>query len=293
MLAADISDELASLRFPLYATPKLDGVRALVFPGTGLLSRSMKPIPNLFTQAMFGTDPDLAGLDGELIVGSPTAADVYRKTNSAVSRKEGAEQVSFHVFDRYDMPSADYTFRRESVAIAVDNSFTPDIVVVPSKYCYEMEDLDNAEAEFLEQGYEGVILRNPESLYKNGRSTCKEQGMLKLKRFEDSEAVILSMEEEMENRNEAKQNELGQTARSAHKENLVGKNRMGALVVRDVKSGVEFKCGTGFTAADRTMFWSDRDGSTGKTIKYKFFPIGVKDKPRHPTYVGMREEWDT
>jgi DNA ligase 1 len=45
MLAVDCGD-VNALRFPLFASPKLDGVRAVVMNG-GLMSRSLKPIPNV------------------------------------------------------------------------------------------------------------------------------------------------------------------------------------------------------------------------------------------------------
>ena len=54
------------------------------------------------------------------------------------------------------------------------------------------------------------------------------------------------------------------------------------------ESGVEFNIGTGFTAEDRRYWWNFRNGMGLVVIKYKFFPIGVKDKPRHPVYLGLR-----
>lgn len=111
--------------------------------------------------------------------------------------------------------------------------------------------------------------------------------MLKLKRFEDSEAEVLGIEEEMHNANTAETNELGRTKRSTAKAGLVGKGTMGALIVRDVKTGVEFNIGSGFTAHDRTEAWKP-----GELVKYKFFPVGVKDKPRHPVFLGRRSKLD-
>lgn len=291
MLAADISDDLDKLRFPCFATPKLDGVRALIFPD-GVYSRSMKKIPNEQVQRRFGQDPDLVGLDGELIVGDPTAKDVYRKTNSIVSRLDDATPVCFHVFDDYSLEKWGYADRCIVAQRTINSTFTPDVIGVPRAHCLSMDELDGVEANYLSAGYEGVIIRAPEGLYKQGRSTVNEQGMLKLKRFVDSEAVIEGMEEELHNANEAKVNELGHTERSSHKANLVGKGTMGALQVRDLKSCVNFKIGTGFTAEDRETFWRNKDHYIGKVVKYKSFAIGVKDKPRHPTYLGMREGWD-
>lgn len=299
MLAADISDQLDKIRFPVYATPKLDGVRALVFPD-GVYSRSMKKIPNFHVQLAFGRD-DLVGLDGELIVGYPTAKDVYRRTQSAVARVEGEPRVSFYVFDNYNCEEpAQY---RNRLRLYTDPGVwgVTGIVRVEARRCDTEAELLLAEAEFLNEGYEGLILRSPDGLYKNGRSTVKEQGMLKLKRFTDGEAEIIGIEEEMHNGNEATTNELGRTERSSHKENLTGKGRMGALIVRDLQTKVEFKIGTGFTADDRVKFYAYLHDSesgkihfkcVGKVVKYKHFAIGAKDKPRHPTYVGLREGWD-
>jgi len=295
MLAADITDDLDKLRFPCYATPKLDGIRALIFPD-GVRSRSLKAIPHAITQGAF-REPELVGLDGELIVGSPTAPDVYRRTQSTVSTKDHPDIAKLYVFDAYDPISHEmwsYSERRDYFRESVLDACNQHVVIVPSLKCVDMDELLEAEAGFLNAGYEGLITRCPQALYKYGRSTIKEQGMLKLKRFVDGEAEIIAMEEELHNANEAKTNQLGRTERSSHKANLHGKGSMGALVVRDLVSKVEFRIGTGFTADDRNSFWRERDTHLHRNtvVKYKHFAHGAKDKPRHPKYVGLREEFD-
>jgi DNA ligase-1 len=143
------------------------------------------------------------------------------------------------------------------------------------------------EAAMLEAGYEGLILRDPLSPYKYGRASMKQGWMLKLKRFQDDEAEIIGVQEMMHNANEAKRDELGRTKRSSAKAGLVGTGLMGALHVRDLKSGVEFYVGTGFDDEDRAKEWK-----LGSIIKYKSFKIGVKDAPRHPVYLGLRDRRD-
>ena len=71
-------------------SPKLDGIRGINLDGQ-ILSRSLKPIPNKHIQAEWNRK-ELAGIDGEFILGDPTAADAYRATNSALMRHEGAPQ---------------------------------------------------------------------------------------------------------------------------------------------------------------------------------------------------------
>ena len=87
MLATEA--DFNKLRYPVCAQPKLDGIRVVIKNGV-VYSRSLKPIPNKHIQALFR---HLDGLDGELIVGNPTAHDVFQKTTSGVMSKEGEPDV--------------------------------------------------------------------------------------------------------------------------------------------------------------------------------------------------------
>jgi DNA ligase 1 len=278
--------ELAKLKYPLYASPKLDGVRGMVYEGV-LRSRTWKEFPNVHVAKRFSSG-FYNGLDGELIVGNPRAKDVYRVTNGALQRHDGKPDAKFYVFDDF---SIEGTFEAR-LARLIDFHGEEHIRVVNQIVVYNEKMLLLYEESMLEEGYEGIMLRSPDGLYKHGRATTKSAELLKLKRFEDSEAEILSIYEEMHNANEAKKDAFGRTERSSHQANLVGKARLGGLHVRDVKSGVEFDIGTGFDAADREELWKVRDQLPGQIVKYKYFSVGVKDKPRHPVYLGPRHKWD-
>ena len=102
-------DNIKELQYPLLASPKLDGVRAIVVNGV-LMSRSLKPIPNAHVQGQFGR-PELNFLDGELIVGSPTNPAAFRDTTSAVMSYDKEISVTFHVFDDIAQPSAPFSLR--------------------------------------------------------------------------------------------------------------------------------------------------------------------------------------
>lgn len=292
MLAATLEqNQMHNLRFPIYASPKLDGVRALIIDGK-VMSRSMKDIPNKHVQALFG-QPEFEGLDGELIVGAPNAKDVYRVTQGAVARLDGKPQVTFYVFDIYASKDIfGVRIDRLKRSAMANGQIDSSVVVLEQRLVANVEQLLAYEQEVLAQGYEGLILRSPLTYYKNGRSTLNEQGMLKLKRFTDGEAVIIGMEEEMSNQNAAQRNALGRTERSTAQAGMVGKQRMGALIVRDCKSGIEFNIGTGFTMKDRETFWANTHKVIGMVVKYKSFLIGVKEAPRFPVYLGIRNDWD-
>lgn len=288
MLAATIKD-IKDVSFPVYASPKLDGIRGVVIDGV-LRSRSLKNIPNTFVTDRFSQDT-FSGLDGELILGSPTAKDVYRQSNGACARHDGTPDVKFYVFDDFSYPDWPYQQRWIDCKGMIDKN----IVLVEQTLVENAVDLLTFENDCLDFGYEGLILRSPDGAYKFGRSTMKQQGMMKLKRFVDSEAVILEVIEEQENTNVKKTNELGRSKRSSHAAGKIGKGTAGVFRVRDCQSGVEFDIGSGITDEEGKWYWSRKakiEKSQDFVIKYKSFMIGVKDKPRHPVYLGPRDDWD-
>lgn len=279
--------DLHRLDYPLLASPKLDGIRAVVLNGQ-LVSRTLKPIPNNFIREAL-SHPQFEGLDGELVVGSPTDPDIYLKTNSAVMSVKGEPDFTYFVFDRHDMVAP---FSERLASLGATSHVGCSISVLGHVDIRNERDLTAYQEWCLEQGYEGVMLRKPSASYKYGRSTLREQTLVKLKVFDDSEATVIGMTEEMHNTNEATTNALGHTERSSHKENKIGKGRMGTLVCCDLGTGVEFEIGTGFTAQQRQEFWDQTGDVVGRVVKYKFFSHGVKDKPRHPVFLGFRDPID-
>ena len=279
-----VAADFSKIRYPVYASPKLDGIRASVVNSLAL-TRSLKRIPNPhvntnLSKLLFN------GLDGELIVGEPTSKTVYRDTVSSVMRMTGQPEFSYYVFDNHMAPGA---FESRLEKLVYDMPQYPIWVrFLEQRIVHTEATLLHYEAEQLEKGYEGLIIGRMSVPYEFGRSTVGEGYMLKVKRFVDGEAEIIRTEEEMFNGNEAQTNELGRTKRSTAKDGLVGKGTMGALVVRDLVTGIEFNIGTGFDAADRAAdIWQ-----CGRIVKYKHFPIGSKDKPRHPVFLGFRDARD-
>ncbi len=285
MLAATLED-VKQLRFPMLASPKYDGIRAIVHDGV-LLSRNWKPIPNRHAQCLFGR-PDLNGLDGELIVGPPTDPACYRNTMSGVMSHDGAPNVIFYVFD-YTGINDEFIVRHGLAYNRVPDK-GPFYFVRQTSISNALE-LERYEEECLALGDEGVMLRTPDGLYKNGRSTMREQWLVKVKRFSDAEAEIVGFEEKMHNGNEATIDELGRTKRSSHKANKTGMHTLGAFVCR-AKNGVIFNIGTGMDDATRLSLWHRRTELLGERVKYKFFPSGSKDAPRFPVFLGLRDKRD-
>jgi DNA ligase 1 len=286
MLAATASQD--NIKLPALASAKLDGIRGIIKGGV-VLSRSLKPIPNKIVQGIYGR-PEFNGLDGEFIVGSPTAEDVYRKTNSKLMTIEGdADEVTFFAFDMWNQNDI-YANRFKALTKILPN--IQEVKIHENSLVKTLDEVDNIENLYVNEGYEGLMLRDPNSPYKFGRSTVNQAYLLKIKRFEDAEAVIIGFAELMHNDNEATVNELGYTERSSHKENKRPSGTLGTLKVKCLKNGWEFEIGTGFTASQRKELWDIRDTLTNKIVKYKYFPVGMKDLPRHPVFLGFRSKLD-
>jgi DNA ligase 1 len=293
MLSATV-DDATKLRFPLLASNKLDGIRATVLNGV-LVSRNLKAIPNAHVQALFGR-PELEGLDGELIVGDPADPAAFRLTSSAVMSHEGEPAVTFYIFDLV-IPDFGLMFsaRLAILKAKLKELKRRDVKLLDQATVHDQAELDAFETLSLDQGYEGVMLRDPQGLYKHGRSTFKEHWLMKLKRFEDAEAEVVGFEEQMHNTNEAKTNALGHKERSTKKVGMVGKGTLGALRVVGVNGtykGVEFNIGTGFDDALRAEIWANQPRWQGALVKFKYFPSGSKEAPRFPVYLGQRSKRD-
>lgn len=278
---------LDELRFPLLASPKLDGVRALNINGV-LVSRKLKEIPNTFVQRYLSS-LFMSGYDGELVAGISTGQGVFHRTTSAVMSEGGTPPVTFWVFDRFDKAHEPYIERIRH--LPPEQDLDPDelIRVRPLKHVLirTRNQLDRYEAICLQKGYEGVMVRDPQGLYKFGRSGKTDKWLCKIKRFEDAEAECIGVVEQMRNDNPQVLNELGRMKRSSHKANKVAKGTLGTLVCR-TPAGVAFEIGTGMSEAERARLWARPP--LGKSIKYKFQPTGIKDKPRFPVYIGIRED---
>ena len=288
MLAAQ-PPENGNFKFPLIASPKLDGIRCMVYEGVAM-SRNWKPIPNAHVQKLIGRK-EFHGLDGELGVGNPGSVDFYRNTMSGVMTEAGEPEFIFWVFDIFTLGSG-FSERIDYLTSLMNHGqICYPANLVDQRLISSKEELDAYEAECLYQGYEGLIVRDPKAVYKHGRSTTKEGGMIKVKRFSDAEAIIVDIQELQSNNNTPIKNVFGRTERSSHKENLISMDTMGALICK-TSEGIEFGIGTGFTETTRKIFWDNRKNLIGKYVKYKFFDGGNKQAPRFPVFLGFRDERD-
>jgi DNA ligase-1 len=130
------------------------------------------------------------------------------------------------------------------------------------------------------------------SPYKQGRSTLKEQYLVKYSRMIYEEAIIVGFEEQQENGNADKRNATGRMKRQTLAENMCGKGTLGALVCNkadDIHLGnSNFRVATGFSNHLRQEIWNNRNKYLGQQITFKHKPHGRLNKPRSPIFHGLR-----
>lgn len=292
MGAATVTDLATQVRFPVYVSRKLDGIRCSVLAGTAF-SKKMKPLPNRWLQEQVSRG-DYDGLDFEVVVGVPCAMDVWNKSQSfAMSRDKlpadfAEDKVTFFVFDDHSTAAVKQSRLRDAQHRCKSLKHCE---FVKHYVCKDALQVMEFETTFVMEGYEGIMLSSPQALYKEGRATITRQELMKYKRFVDSEAVVVGFREEMHNANEAEVNELGNSKRSSHKANKRGKNTMGVLVGRDLESGLEVNCGIGFSAELRADIWVRQAAYLGKVFTYRHQAVAVEGgKVRFGSYKGWRNE---
>jgi len=314
MLACDWKE--AKLKFPCIIQPKIDGVHLLNRHGK-VLGRSLKAIANKHVTKLFSR-PEFHGFCGEVFVNeNPCSDTLCRDTTSAVNRIEGEPVVTWALFDYIteDTKHLGYVARMKALEAYIDSfQKTEDMALyaaleamtyVNSTLVEDKATLLQEESTILEEGYEGLIIRDPAGLYKYGRSDAKMQ-VWRVKRFIEEEIFVTGISEGTKNNNEAKTNELGRTERSSHQENLEPNGEVGTIhgtLLKDifdpVSAALLFKKGLAINVAPGQMtqeeckyYMLNQDKIVGHVVKFKTFPKGVKDMPRFATYVSHRFDAD-
>ncbi len=275
LLAATVTD-IDKLRFPLIVSPKLDGIRCIILNGKAL-TRNLKPIPNRFIRECLEKS-GIDFVDGEIMI----PGEDFNTVQSRVMSFEGETSFIYNIFDTIiDSPYED----RIKNKYLKWPTYSLEYWEIRS-----LEQLLNLEDKLVKEGYEGIMLRDPNGKYKFGRSTEKEGILLKLKRFFDRECIVVDFEEKMTNTNKQTKNALGNSVRSSEKAGMKPAGTLGALVVIDPDSFNEFKIGSGFNDEQRQEIWNNRKDYLGKNVTYKYQEISKYGIPRFPVFKSFRIE---
>ncbi len=298
----------AKLKFTSYgltAMPKIDGSFAFV-QNAILYARSLKQHENIYTTKLY-SNPDFEGLRGELIAGdNPVAEGLCRDTSSALRTIQGQPYTTLWCFDYVthdtkDLPYEErYTVLTRKVQILNDVGYSY-IKCIEAHRVFTLEQYHTLRSSFMNAGYEGLVLRDPKSKYKEGRSSAVKPELWRWKPYATAEVVVTRIEEGTTNLNEATTNELGKTTRSSHKENLQPNGLVGTIygtLVNDLLDyygnviavkGTEIKVSPGeMKAKERKYYFENQHEIVGHIVEFEYMTYGLKDKPRFGTYKRIR-----
>lgn len=229
------------------------------------------------------------GVDGELMVRNAA----FNKVSSGIMKRTGEPDFFYAVFDKVtdsdqDPLNTPFHQRIKALEAEMKERALDRVWMVPQKLVKTADELRQWEEKWLAEGYEGAMVRDPQSSYNCGRSDA----LLKVKRFVDAEAEVIGYAPLLHNGNSETRDAFGYAKHSHRQENLVEMPLLGNLKVRDLKTKVVFEVGTGFSEQQRILYWQQRDTLMGRIIVYKSQKCGAVDKPRFPVWKGWRDPKD-
>jgi DNA ligase 1 len=291
MLAIDLGNNLNNISYPKYASFKLDGIRVWFHPELGIIGRSLKPIRSKYIINKFKPLLDLATkeniiIDGEFYCHSMTFQEIISAVMTIDYNIENDIKVCiFEIIDlNKGIPHFKDRYEKMLQLFKINDLFC----IVKQVLVHNKEEVLSYYKNALELSYEGLILRDPLSPYKHGRSTIKEEYMLKVKSFETFDAKIIDVTERFINTNESFCNECGYRVRRNTKDDKAGTGLAACFVVEyNGEKCSPVICGSeGF----RATIWKNKESYIGKMIEYKGMLVGAKDVPRHPVFIRFRED---
>lgn len=243
---------------------KLDGVRVLtiVYPDgrVNQFSRNGKELVN-FPHIKEQFKATCTGITEPVVFDGEVMSSSFQDLMKQIHRKSDvtANDAVLYVFDLIPLDKFEqgkYGKTQEERTANVQawkdlwSEQTPNVAVLD----HELIDLDTAEgqskykeinAKAIAGGYEGIMLKDPLGVYECKRSV----NWLKLKPFIEVSLEVTDVEEG------------------------TGRNigRLGAFVCSGVDDGKEIvvNVGSGFSDADRTEFWNNRDSITGQIVEVR------------------------
>ncbi|MGR5146935.1 DNA ligase [Photobacterium alginatilyticum] len=239
-----------------YASEKLDGIRAF-WNGEQLVTRTGKAIaaPDWFIESL----PSNIQLDGELWAGRGLFQQVAATVLDHSPNDKQWQAIHYMVFD---IPSSPYRFERrlKQLSEVIATIDRPHLQAVPQYTYTDRNALDTKLDEITAGNGEGIMLHHKDNLYSHGRS----DRLLKVKRYQDAEAVVIGYEDG----------------------NGKFSGKMGALWVLTADN-VKFKIGTGFNNDER-----ENPPLIGSIINYRYNGYTDSGIPRFARFIRVRANAD-
>ena len=234
-----------------YMSEKLDGIRAY-WDGEKLLSKNKNIIhaPSWFTK-----DFPKFKLDGELW----TKRNDFENIQSIILDKNPSKywnQITYNIFEVPE-EKGDFLKRLEKIKKWKKTNNNKYIKIIKQIKCKDSKHLDVYLEKLINLKAEGVMIKNPSLEYFVGRSS----NILKVKKFLDSEAVVIAINYHI------------------HK-----KNKFKSLVLK-LDNNVVFNLGNGFSKEERI-----NHPKIGDIVTFKYYNLTKFGKPKFASFLRIRKK---
>jgi ATP-dependent DNA ligase len=276
MLAQDYKKQKNKVVYPCYIQPKLDGYRMVYnFNTKQCNTRTGKEYNILYETELYKQLKQLNyNLDGELYLhDSDLKFEDYgvlkKQTTLKTDEKEKLEKVEYHVYDILDT-NLNFEKRLELLhklekQIQENNYYK--IKIVKTIECKDETELKELHKQFLENKYEGTMVRNKKGMYKY---KYRSYDLLKYKDFDDGEFKIVDYTYER--------------ATEGDNENLI-------VWICETEKGDKFKVQSKGNRQDRKKIYKEADKYIGKMLWVQYFGLTADNIPRFPK--TMRESLES
>lgn len=283
MLAHSFDKQGHKIKFPAFVQPKLDGHRCIAIAQDGkvtLWSRTRKRInsmPHIVVQLeKLAREARIDFvLDGELY--NHDYREKFEELTSLIRQEKpalGHEVVEYWVYDvlkvslaEGDVVTQDAPFERRNEALThIDNgtiAFDLDKVkIVETEWVDNAEEMIEMFGYLVNDGYEGLMVRNADSPYKNKRS----YDLQKVKMMADAEYEIIDITE--------------------------GRGKMAgrAMFHCVTPDGKEFRVKMQGALDDLVKYFEHKDDYIGKQLTVKYQNLSADGIPRFPIGLRVRED---
>ena len=193
MLAHDFKKQKNKVIYPCMVQSKLDGFRCIYNTITGQISTRMGKEYNIVKESgklyeELTSLPKGLILDGELYTNKLNfeTLGVLRKTKKLTEEElVNLQKIEYHI---YDIINTTVTFEQRNKNIQELNlSSFEKLIYVDTFLVKNEEEIKQYHTKFLEGGFEGLMVRNKDSLYKIKQ---RSSDLLKYKDFQDAEFKI-------------------------------------------------------------------------------------------------------
>ena len=257
MLATSYPDFKHKLPPIVYVQSKLDGVRC-IGSNKGLVTRRNEPISSMphVLEALSSLPPGIV-LDGELYCHGVPFQELLSMIKRDVPTNEAINSISYFVFDIVnDNPFSTRVNEYQYFCDALGWPLVPLITQLAKK-----KDLEKYLKARVEQGFEGIIVRDPEGYYEPNRRSYSIQ---KYKKFDDEEYRIIDI-----------------TCSSR------GREEGAAIYVCKTKSGKTFQVRPRMSIPQRSMIYRERESFIGYWTRVTYQGLSSTGVPRQPIAEGL------